>query len=134
MFAAREDFMLPDPLVLLKILLFAALPLLAAGLFFRRGKVLWGCVLGLILLAAMEVYVFWSMNAAAQACLRETCLAAGRPPDCEPYPGCTEGNGILSLLYQCAGVADILLLAFAAFVVHLRRRTTSPRAGPDASA
>jgi hypothetical protein len=114
--------MLPDPVVLLKIMIMIAIPLIVAGLLFRRGNITLGILTGLVLLGALESYAFWSMDASSQACIRETCLAAGRPPDCEPYLGCTEGKGMLSLLYQGVSVLDGILIAAAGLWNFLRRR------------
>ena len=119
--------MLPDPSVLLWILTIALVPLLAAGLLLRRGKLVWGFLLGLILVALMEFYFFWDMNSESQACIQRACLEAGRPRDCEPVFGCTEGNGMASLLYMAAGVADLILLVTATLAIFLRRRETQNR-------
>ncbi len=111
-----------EPSVLLWVSAVAAIPLLAAGLFLRRDKVGWGLLIGIILIVAMEGFLFWRMNASSEECIRRTCLAAGRALDCEPYLGCTEGNGTATLLYQSAGIAGLLLLAAAALWTFLHRR------------
>jgi hypothetical protein len=122
-----------EPSVLLWFCAVAAVPVLAAGLLLRREKIGWGLLIGIILIVAMEGFLFWKMDASSGECVRRTCLAAGRAPDCEPYLGCTEGNGMATLLYQAAGIAGFLLLAAAALWAFLRRRAAQAPKGSGRS-
>jgi hypothetical protein len=113
---------LPAPFEIFRICAIAAVPLLAAGLLLKHGRVAWACLVGIGLIIAMELYFFWDMSGASRACIQRTCLAAGRPPDCEPYFGCTEGNGIAAFLFWTVGSADAMLLTLGALTVALRNR------------
>src|SRR5512135_3114244 len=89
----------------------------------NKGKAILGVILALGLIAVVELVLQWTVSAGIQDCLRQACLSAGLPPDCQISQfGCTEWSGMSRFVYMAVGVVDLLAYLIGVFIVWLLAR------------
>ena len=92
----------------------------------RRGKTALGILLGLLVIAAAEVYLQVALQASIQNCIDRACEAIGLPPGCsETEFGCGEWSGLSVFIYWVAGFVETVMLLITVLIgygIQMERR------------
>jgi hypothetical protein len=99
-----------------------------AYLLVRRKRPGLAVLLGLALIAAVQVYLQVSVQWAVHRCIERACAGAALAPNCQAAQfGCTEWSGLSALMFLGVGVFDsiVFLVGATIMVVRERRRARS---------
>jgi hypothetical protein len=99
---------------------------LACGLAYvlvRKNKPVVAVLVGLVLVAAVEVYLQASLQWAVHRCIERACASAGLGPSCQAAEfGCTEWSGVSAFMFLVIGLLDAVAFSVAAAVMIVRER------------
>jgi hypothetical protein len=106
------------------------LALLLAFLAIRRGRNLIGLILGLGVIAALEVYMNWDLQRGIAECIESACESAGLAAPCEIAEfGCTEWKGMALFFFFVIGIVDTVVFLIGATVMIVLKRRGQARQG-----
>ena len=82
-----------------------------------------GIILGLVIIAAMEAFLHFSLHSSIQSCIDRECELVGLPPGCpEREFECTEWSGLSIFVYRVVGIVETVILLVTVLVGYIIRK------------